>query len=94
MPENNLIKSITMHACPHCGDNIYIESEMTPPIVNSLFTEDDVSTAKSMCLERVNRLDINDEKKADVAKWVNNPETIFSATEIESIIASLQEPTV
>ncbi len=46
MSENNVIKSITNHVCPHCGGEIFVESQMTPPLVGSLFTMSDVEKAK------------------------------------------------
>lgn len=94
MQENNLIKSITQHSCPHCKGEIYIESEMVPPTVSSIYTNDDVEAAKRECLERVTLLNIDEEKKSEVAKWINNPETIFGDSEIQSIIDSLQEQSV
>ena len=53
MPENNLIKSITIHSCPHCKGEIYVESSMIPPSINSVFTKKDVEDAKKDCLHRI-----------------------------------------
>ena len=90
--ENNLIKSITAHTCPECGKDIYVESQMTPSSVSSLFTPKDVETAKKDCLERVKTLTIDDEKKEAVVKWINDTSTIFGPNEVESIILSLLKP--
>ena len=92
MSENNIIKSITTHLCPHCKKEIFVESQMVPPSVNSLFTSEDIEAAKKDCLARVETLSIDDEKKVEVAKWLNNPETIFGPGEIENIILSLLKP--
>lgn len=89
MAENNIIKSIITHTCPHCHEEIYIESSMTPPAVSSLFTKEEVNEAKRDCLDRIVTLSISDEKKEAVTKWINNPETIFGPDEVESIILSL-----
>ena len=93
MSESNVIKSITNHTCPHCGKEIYIESQMTPSTVNSLFTPLAVEEAKRDCKERVETLTIDDEKKDAVMKWLSNPETIFGPGEVEAIILSLLKPT-
>lgn len=89
MPENNVIKSIVAHTCPKCKEEIYVESQMTPPTVSSLFTKADVEAAKQDCLERLQTLTIDEEKKEQVKKWLENPETIFGPDEVESIILSL-----
>jgi len=92
MSENNIIKSITTHVCPHCNKDIFIESQMTPPIVSSLFTPEDVEVAKKDCIQRVSILSIDEEKKTGVIKWLNNPDTVFGPSEVENIIASLLKP--
>ena len=89
MHESNTIKSITTHACPHCGGDVYIESQMVPPSVTSLFTADDVNDAKAECLTRLTTITIDAEKRDSVVKWINDPETIFGKEEVENIISSL-----
>ena len=92
MSENNTIKSITIHTCPHCSKEMYIESHMTPPSVASVFTSEDVEKAKNDCRERVETLNIDEEKKASVIKWLNDSGTVFGPEEVESIILSLLKP--
>ena len=92
MSENNLIKSISTHTCPDCGAEIFVESQMTPPVVTSLFRQEDVDQAKEDCLTRVNTLAIDEEKKASVIKWLNDPNTVFGPGEVENIILSLLKP--
>ena len=92
MSEDNVIKSITTHSCPHCGKGIFMESQMLPPVVNSVFTEDDVKKAKEDCLERIKTLSIDDEKKAAVETWLKSEDTVFGPNEVESIVLSLIEP--
>ena len=92
MSENNIIKSITTQFCPHCKEEFYIESQMEPPVVSSLFTPKDVVDAKADCLARVATLSVDDEKKETVEKWVNDPNTLFSRAEVDSIISSLLKP--
>lgn len=92
MSENNIIKSITSHACPSCGKTVFAESQMTPPIVSSLFTEKQVEEAKADCLERLETLSIDDEKKDSVKKWLSDTNTIFGPQEVDAIILSLLKP--
>lgn len=92
MSENNIIKSITTHTCPHCGEEMFVESQMNPPAVSALFTTKDVETAKKDCLTRLETLTIDDEKKVAVKKWLDDPATVFAPTEVESIILSLLKP--
>jgi len=92
MSENNVIKAITVHTCPKCNGEIYIESQMTPSTVNALFTSEMVEAAKKDCLARVETLNIDEEKKKAVVKWLNDAGTIFGPNETESIILSLLKP--
>lgn len=92
MSENNIIKSITIHKCPHCQEEFYIESQMAPSTISSVFTRKDIDEAKKDCKERVESLSIDDEKKAQVIKWLEDDETIFGPDEVESIILSLLKP--
>ena len=92
MSENNVIKSIVVHVCPHCKGEIFIESQMTPPIVNSVFTTKDIESAKADCLARIESLSIDEEKKTSVIRWLNDPNTIFGPGEVETIILSLLKP--
>jgi len=85
----NLIKSITAHECPHCKETMFIESHMTPPVVKSIFTTDDMKKAKKDCLDRVDSLDVEQEKKDMLHKWVEDEETVFGPDEVESIVMSL-----
>ena len=71
MTENNTIKSITVHTCPPCNKEMFVETYMTPPIVNSLFTTEEAEKAKKDCLERLETLSIEDEKKEAVKEWMN-----------------------
>ena len=92
MSDTNIIKSITQHSCPKCGEELYVESQMTPPVVAALFTPKDVEVAKKDCLERVETLAIDDERKKAVVKWLEDKETVFGPLEVENIILSLLKP--
>lgn len=91
-PENNVIKSITMHTCPNCQQDIYVENQMTPPVVSALFTPADVFNAKEECLKRIKDLSLPEEKLDSVLKWINDSETIFGPEEVPSIIEALIKP--
>ena len=93
MSENNqTIKSISLHTCPKCGTEIYVENQITPPIVGNVFTKQQMLEAKEDCKERVKVLSIDEEKKDAVLKWIADPNTVFSGEEVESIINSLLKP--
>lgn len=89
MSDTSLIKSITIHSCPHCEKEIFIESQMAPSIVSSLFTKKDIENAKEDCRNQIETLSLDDIKKESVLKWLNDPTTIFGPNEVESIILSL-----
>ena len=89
MSNENNIKSISFHECPHCKKGFYVESIFTPPEVSSLYTKDEVAKAKNDCLERLETLSIEDDKKELVKNWLDSPDTIFGPSEVESIILSL-----
>lgn len=92
MPENNLIKSIVILPCPHCKGDVYVESQMTPPVVNTLFSIAELEEAKKDCLARIDTLSLEDSRKQSVVKWINDPGTIFGPSEVENIILSLLSP--
>ena len=88
----NLIKSIIESKCPHCDQLIYIQSQMEIPVIDSVFSVENVKKAKADLLERISTLSIDDEKKDSAIKWINNPTTIFNETEVENIVLSLLKP--
>jgi hypothetical protein len=92
MSDNNIIKSITSHACPNCGEALFAESQMLPPVVGALFTRKQVEDAKSDCLQRVETLSIDDDKKEQVKEWLNDKGTVFGPQEVDAIILSLLKP--
>jgi len=92
MAENNLIKSIVESTCPHCSKQIYVESQFQAATVGEIFTSDKLIEAKEGCIERVRGLDIDEEKKESVIKWLRDETTVFAPSEVESIILSLINP--
>ena len=85
----NVIKSITVHECPHCKKNLFVENHMTPAMVATLFTEEEAKAAKEDCKARIDTLSIDDNKKENVKKWLDDPNTIFAPQEVDAIITSL-----
>lgn len=86
---DNIIKSITIQSCPHCNQDIYVESQTTPPSIESLFTKTQILEAKKDVREQIKELNISDDKKEDVIRWLNNEETIFGPNEVSNIVMSL-----
>lgn len=89
MSDNNLIKSIVSSNCPHCNYPILIESQFQAATVGAVFTKEEMDKAKEECVTRVTSLDIEEDKKESVIKWLRDENTIFAPTEVESIILSL-----
>lgn len=92
MSELNTIKSIVESTCPHCGQPVYIESLFNPAMVGEVFTKEQMNEAKQDCIARIDALSIDENKKEEVIKWINDPKTIFAPGEVESIILSLLKP--
>jgi len=91
MSENNLnvIKSITVHECPHCKKKMFVENHMVPAMVATLFTEEEAKQAKEDCKNKVEALSIDAIKKENVKTWLDDPNTIFAPQEVDAIITSL-----
>jgi len=92
MSETNIIKSIVEGTCPHCQEIIYIESQFSPATVGEIFTKEKMDSAKKDCVERVQSLSIDDDRKKSVIDWVLDENTVFGPGEVESIILSLLKP--
>ena len=92
MAETNIIKSIVESSCPHCQGSIYIESQFQPAMVGEIFTPEKLEEAKKECVERVQSLAIDDDKKKSVIDWVLDENTVFAPGEVDSIILSLLKP--
>jgi len=87
---NNIIKTISPIICPHCQKTVMVEFLNTSTVLASVYKEEDVLTAKADVLLKIQDLHIPEEKKDDITKWVNNPETVFGPSEVDAIIESLQ----
>jgi hypothetical protein len=87
----NKIKTIFPHKCPHCGQDVFIEFSTTPPVLDSLYTKEDVIKAKNDILLKLADLDIPQEKKDEVVLWVTDPITIFGPSEVDLILDSIKK---
>jgi hypothetical protein len=88
----NVIKSIVESTCPHCQKQIYIESQFHPAVVGEVFTREKMDEAKKECVDRVQSLTIDDDKKKHVIDWILDEATVFGPGEVDSIILSLLKP--
>lgn len=86
---NNIIKTIAPIECPHCKKNIFVEFTNNAPELSSAYGESDVLTAKADVLLKIGESNLADDKKQDLYKWVNDPETIFGPSEVQAIIDSI-----
>lgn len=87
----NTIKTITATPCPHCSQEIFIEFEMPPVVMNEPFTKDQVSDAKADVLKKISDLNMPEEDVDGIITWITNPDTIFSPQEVPNIIASIKD---
>ena len=85
---DNTIKTIAPTNCPHCFKEILIEFTSKSPELVAAFTEADVVMAKSEVLKRLETLNIDNEIKEEIKKWVEDEKTLFGPTEVEKIILS------
>jgi hypothetical protein len=89
MNEQN-IKSISPHTCPHCSKDIFIVSSVFQPVIESVITPDEVSEAKKKFLERLPEIKFkNAEEETMARKWVNDEKTIFGLGDIEPLLKTM-----
>ncbi len=87
----NIIKTIVPTVCPCCKGDILVEFTNNSPEISSVFTLEDARTAKDDAISRVGFLSIDEDKKNQVIKWINDENTVFGPSEVNSIINSLLE---
>jgi hypothetical protein len=92
MSDTNIIKSIVESTCPHCQKQIYVESQFAPAVVGEIFTREKMDEAKKDCVERIQALAIDDDKKKNVIDWILKDNTVFAPGEVEAIVLSLLQP--
>lgn len=84
----NTIKTIAPVNCPHCQKEILVEFVSKSPELASAFTIEAVKTAKADALLKLSELSIDAVKKEDIKKWIEDENTVFGPSEVESIIKS------
>lgn len=87
----NTIKTIVPTTCPSCKGDIMVEFVNHSPDISSVFTPADVTAAKEDARIRVNHLSIDQEKKDQVLEWIDDENTVFGPSEVDSIVNSLLE---
>ena len=93
MQENDkIIKLIQEHNCPKCGEKLFVETRTTPAMSESVFTFEQMNDAKKDIIQRIDIISIDDDKKINVLKWINDPATFFGPGDVEDIIQSLLRP--
>jgi len=88
---DNEIKSLTPTECPHCKKPFLIEVTMTAPLVKGLHTDESLRSAKDIAIMKINRLHIPELQKKEAVEWVNNPETVFTASDVDTILNNINE---
>jgi len=94
MENNDIIKTIVPQECPHCKNPIIIEFTTMSPKVMSVYTIEEIKTAKNDAIKRIELLDIDIEKKNDIIKWIMDEETLFGKSEVDAIIKNVLTPEI
>jgi len=94
MPDenNDVIKTIVPNECPHRGGSIIIEFNTPSPKILSVYKVEDIEKAKNDAIARIEVLDIDEEKKVSVIKWIKDPTTVFGPSEVVALVDSLLKP--
>ena len=87
----NLIKAIAPATCPHCGEDIFICHQQTPPTLNWVLKEEDVKTAKEELLKHLDTISVEESEKVAILEWINDEETVFGPEDVMSIIQQIKE---
>ena len=82
------IKTIAPVTCPKCSCEVLVEFTNVSPELTSVFTIEDVKSAKIEVLRRLEKISGNEAIKEEIKTWVEDPTTLFGPNEIESIIES------
>ena len=86
---DNKIKSLNTGKCPHCGEDILIEFDITPPAVLDVFTEDAVEKAKADVKEIVSKKVLPEEEKQKFLEWLSDEKTVFGPNDVDSVSNSV-----
>lgn len=85
----NNIKTIIPLQCPRCQESIFAEFASTSPEFLSSFTLADIQTAKEKAIARVKFLNLPSDKRDEILAWIEDENTVFGPSEVDSIIDSL-----
>lgn len=91
MEDNNIIKSIVPHICPHCNKDFFIELQTIPTMVSGTLTHKDVKEAKEDALRKVADLNIDFKDTDEAIQWIRNEETIFGPSDVDSVVENIKK---
>lgn len=90
MSDNQVIKSIFPHTCPHCNKDFFIVSSVHQPSIDNLITPEEVADAKEKFLARMNEIEFKDEHERKMAEnWVKDDKTIFGLGDLEPLLKTM-----
>jgi hypothetical protein len=90
--EEKTIKSIAPEACPYCGKEIFVTYEITLPLSVNVLKIADIESAKELLITRLDEIVFTDaEEKNRIIAWVNDPETLITADDVNDVINKAKE---
>jgi len=85
----NIIKTFTPHKCPHCGKEILIGTSQLPVVVDNVFTNEQIASAKKELIEKVSGLGIEDAERKSLMEWINDENTMFGPDNVMEILKNI-----
>lgn len=90
MSDQQVIKSIFPHSCPHCKKDFFIVSSVHQPTVDNIITPEEVADAKKKFKERMSEIEFKNKEERKLAEeWVDNPNTIFGLGDLEPLLKTM-----
>jgi len=88
--DGEIIKTITSHACPSCGNALYIESVITVPGIGQVLSQADIAEAKDRARERLMEMSLPPTKNLGALAYLENETTIFGPSDIDLVLEQFQ----
>lgn len=83
--EQNIFKGITVMACPHCSEDLYIEVQSTTPVIQDILTDKDVREAKDAVIHELSG-SLSEEALKKAVDTINDESFLFGQSDIQNVI--------
>jgi hypothetical protein len=87
----NEIKVLLSVLCPHCQKALLAEVTQVTPAITGLFTSEEMLLAKEDAEDRIEALNISQEKRSEALAWIKKAETIFTPNDVDTIIKNITD---